>query len=213
MNAVSHPDFTYSNELSLGEALKRYFVLNNFGAEGNYSDRWVEVKLGPVPFTIPNTAARVRAVRYHDLNHLVTEYQTDLAGEMEISAWEIASGCRDFFVAWSLNLSGLVFGMVRWPRRTLRAFLRGRRSKNFYGSEYGPELLAQTVGEARQRLGVPARDAELAATASDVLALAGYLLAGVPVLALNAVGSLLLTPVALISNAVLKSRRAAGQAT
>jgi hypothetical protein len=213
MNAVSHPDFTYSNELTLGEALKRYFVLNNFGADGNYSDRWVEVKLGPVPFTIPNTAARVRAVRYHDLNHIVTEYQTDLAGEMKIAAWELASGCRDFVVAWSLNLSGLAFGLARWPRRTLRAFLRGRRSKNFYGSEYGPELLAQPVGEMRRRLGVPARDTEIKATASDVLALVGYLLAGVPVLLLNSVGSLLLTPVALISNAILKSRRAAGQTT
>ena len=213
MNAVSQSDFTYSNELTLGEALKRYFIQNNFGAEGNYSDRWVEVKLGPVPFTIPNTPARVRAVRYHDLNHIATEYQTDLAGEMEISAWEIATGCRDFYVAWSLNLSGLAFGMVRWPRRTLRAFVRGRRSRNFYGDVYGPELLAQTVGQARQRLGVPARDQRIPATVSDVLALVGYLLAAVPVLALNAVGSLLLTPVALISNAVIKSKRAAGQST
>lgn len=213
MNAAGHPEFSYEGQHTLADSLKRYFVLNGFGADGNYDDEWVEVKLGPVPFTIRNTAGRVRAVRVHDLHHIVTEYQTDLRGEMEISAWEVATGCRDFYVAWILNLSGLAFGSMVWPRRTWRAFLRGRRSHNLYGVAYGPELLSQTVDEARSTLNLQRGDQELRATAADVLAFVGYLGAAVPVLLLNGTLSMLLTPIALLSNALRKDRgkRAAAQ--
>ena len=46
----------------------------------------MRLAFGPVRFAFPNTAGRVRAVRYHDLHHVVTGYATDWTGEAEIGA-------------------------------------------------------------------------------------------------------------------------------
>jgi hypothetical protein len=142
----------YAPELSMRDALRRYFEDNDFGPDGGYPDAWVDLKLGPIPIPFPNTDARRRAVRFHDLHHIATEYQTDYAGEFEISAWEIATGCRDFVAAWQLNLAGLFAGLCSYPIRTFRAFIRGRNTKNFYGRPYEP-LLELSVGDARRMLG------------------------------------------------------------
>jgi hypothetical protein len=117
----------YPTSEPVRSARARYFEANHFGADGGYGDAWVEVKFGPIPVPIPNTEARVRAVRYHDLHHIVTGYDTDLVGEMEISAWELGAGCEDFVAAYILNVGGLSGGAAIAPRRTLRAFARGRR--------------------------------------------------------------------------------------
>jgi hypothetical protein len=145
----------------------------------------VNLKLGPVPVSFPNTPGRVRAVRYHDLHHVLTGYDTDNAGEFEISAFEIAAGCKDFYAAWFLNLGGTTAGMFRWPRRTFRAFLRGRASRSLYGEELEP-LLEASVAEARARMGCPAEPP--AARASDValfgLTVVAGFATGLPLLAL-----------------------------
>lgn len=216
MTPTAHPHFTCDESLPLGEALKGYFDLNKFGPDGGYHDRWVEVKLGPITFTIPNTQSRVRAVRIHDLHHIVTEYQTTLKGESEIAAWEVATGCRDMYTAWNLNLSAFGFGALVWSGPVWRAFLRGRRSRNYYGAEYGPELLSRTVGAARTELGLGPDGAAARsdrASARDVLAFAGFVGAALPLLFVNSVAWLALTPFALLTNAILKPRREAAQQT
>ncbi|HLT28677.1 MAG TPA: hypothetical protein VK013_01440 [Myxococcaceae bacterium] len=138
---------------TMGTALTRYFHDNGFGEDGGYAATWVDFKLGPIPFPLPNSEARRRAVRYHDLHHVLTGYATDLPGEFEISAWEIGAGCRDFHAAWVLNLSGMAGGMLRCPRRTWRAFLRGLDERSAYGRDY-EALLASSVGDVRQELGI-----------------------------------------------------------
>ncbi len=138
---------------TLREARTRYFADNGFGADGGYQSAWVDFMLGPVPFPFPNTPARVRAVRYHDLHHVLTGYATDFWGETDISAWELGAGCRDYAAAWQLNLGGLAAGALCRPVRTFQAFVRGRRSRSLYGLPFD-ELLQQTVGDVRQRLGI-----------------------------------------------------------
>jgi hypothetical protein len=147
----------YDPQSSLQAARTRYFVLNRFGADGGYDSRWVAFKLGPLPITLPNTSERVRAVRYHDLHHVLTGYHTDNVGEFEIAAWELAAGCRDYWVAWLLNLGALAAGTVRAPQRTFRAFVRGRACKSLYGEDL-ERVLAKTVGELRAELGLDAAD-------------------------------------------------------
>ena len=155
----------YPADLTLEAARNLYFEANGFGPDGGYAAVWVDFKLGPIPFPFPNTSGRRRAVKLHDLHHVLTGYETDFPGELEISAWEIASGCRDYLAAWQLNLGGLAAGTLLIPRRTFRAFVRGRRSRNLYGTEYGPSLLGKRVGEARRELGVDGD--ELRATGAD----------------------------------------------
>src|SRR4051812_23674494 len=146
---------TYDPGLTLAEAVKQYFIDNQFGPDGGYGLRWVQVKLGPLPFVVPNTKERVRAVRFHDLHHVLTGYKTDLTGEFEIGAWELSTFCGDFTVAWTLNLQSLIAGFLVCPGRTLAAFARGRTTRNLYdGQTYGPELLNQTVGDTKKQLGL-----------------------------------------------------------
>jgi len=157
---------SYDSTLSLREARALYFAASGFDEKG-YADRWVKLKLGPIPLYVLNTRSRVKAVRLHDLHHVVTGYDTTWKGEGEIAAFEIASGCADHYAAWYLNLSALAIGVFLAPGAMLRAFRRGRHAKNLYRSTFGDSLLATTVGTMRQRLGLdldpgPARAADLA---------------------------------------------------
>ena len=141
----------YEDVLSLREARSRFFAKNGF-SEDQYGDRIVKLMFGPCPFWFPNTRSRQRAVRLHDLHHVLTEYGTSWTGEAEISAWELASGCRDYAAAWVLNGLGLLMGLAIAPRRTVLAFLRGRRTRNLYGNEVSDALLDERVGVLRERL-------------------------------------------------------------
>jgi hypothetical protein len=148
MSSVEYPE-----TMTLRAARSRYFAANRFGSDGGYGDAWVDFKLGPIPFPFPNTRARVRAVRYHDLHHVLTGYAANFAGELEISGWEIAAGCKDFWAAWLLNLSGMACGLLVAPRRTALAFFRGRQTHTIYGEPY-EALLDRTIAEVRLSTGL-----------------------------------------------------------
>jgi len=141
----------YDDALSLREARARYFESNGFG-DGGYDAQWVKLALGPIPFAFPNSAARVRAVRLHDLHHVATGYDTNVLGEAEIGAWEIGSSCRGFVAAWILNLYAMVLGFWIDPPAVYRAFVRGRHTGNLYLGVWDESLLEARVGELRERL-------------------------------------------------------------
>lgn len=144
----------YGSEMTLREARTKYFALNGFGASGGYEDNWVRVEYGWLRFYFPNTRARARAVRYHDLHHILTEYSTTMQGETEISAWEIATGCTANYAAWILNLLGFGFGLLINRRGVYRSFLRGLYSSNLYSYPFDDRLLSGKVGEMRCLLGL-----------------------------------------------------------
>jgi hypothetical protein len=179
--------------LTLRQARERYFDENGFGRDGGYGARWVRVDVGPVPVWFPNSAERVRALRFHDLHHVLTGYHTDFPGECEISAWEIAGGCTNHWAAWALNLSGMGAGLFFMPRGVARAFQRGLHTRNLYRAEYGEALLGRSVEEMRRELGLEAPVP--APTWKDRLTLAGWSAASLLVTVLSA--ALLLTPLAL----------------
>ncbi|MEM6990635.1 MAG: hypothetical protein AAF721_09065 [Myxococcota bacterium] len=175
---------------TLRTARARYFAANDFGDNGGYDDAWVKLKLGPIPMAFPNSAQRVRAVRFHDLHHVLTGYQTDFTGEAEIGAWEVATGCRDMWAAWVLNLLAMLGGSIVAHRRVYAAFVRGRREANLYGETFDDALLDRRVEEVRRAL-------EISETATpprsgDLLAFAGWL-AVAEAMVLAAIG-LALTP-------------------
>lgn len=170
----------YDDSLTLRDARRVYFDDNHFGPDGGYNDAWVRFPFGPIPVAFPNTAARVRAVRFHDLHHVMTGYATDHLGESEIGAWELGSGCADHYAAWLLNLAAMGVGFALGPVSIARAFVRGRHSRNLYRREFGDALLDRRVGEVRRELGVD-RPAPRA-TLGDALAFAAYGAAAVAVL-------------------------------
>ncbi|HVB92459.1 MAG TPA: hypothetical protein VND70_10230 [Acidimicrobiales bacterium] len=135
-------------DTSVREALVEHLAASGLPPDAGDSDLFAVVRIFHLPYPIPNTRARKRAVQIHDLNHLVSGYRTDRIGELEISAWELASGgCRDYVAAWVLDLAGLLGGLMAAPRRTVRAFLAGRSQQNLYGFAY-EELLALSVDDA-----------------------------------------------------------------
>lgn len=161
---------TYRPELTLRDARTQYFAVNNFG-RGGYDDKWVKVEYGFLRFYFPNTKGRVKVVKYHDLHHILTEYETSLSGEAQIGAWEVSTGCTRNLEAWLLNLAAFAWGLVINPKGVYRAFLRGRQSANLYELPFNDELLASKVGDVRQQLKLdePLRPASLADRAAFVL--------------------------------------------
>jgi hypothetical protein len=200
---------TYDPASTMRAARASYFEVNAFGADGGYADAWVDFKIGPIPFPFPNTRARVRALGYHDLHHILTGYETNATGEFEISAWELGAGCKDFFAAWQLNLGGLAAGLVSSPRRTVRAFFRGRASESLYGQPLDA-LLDRTVADVRARF-VDQRSPRV--TLADVLRLVALSIAGAASAVVFIAITLPLLPVGLGVLALRSMRRSRDAAT
>ena len=143
----------YPGTLTLAEARSLFFARSGLGEDGGYTARWVRVETKPFPVYFPNTASRVEAAKLHDLHHIANEYATDWPGEAEIAAWEIASGCGRHGWAWILNLGAFMVGMVLFPKRLSRAFVRGRHCPNLYRDGFPEsELPKKTVEWLRERL-------------------------------------------------------------
>lgn len=177
--------------LTLGEARTRLFALGGLGDDGGYGDAWVVLRLRRVPLAFPNTEGRRRAVRFHDLHHVLTEYPTTWRGEFEIAAWEVASGVRRYWVGWLLDLLGFACGLVVFPRAVYRAFVRGRHSTNLYGDVWDESILARRVGEVRRRLKLDAAE-DVRPTRDDRVAFAFW--GGVSVLTYVATGAFMFAP-------------------
>ncbi len=160
----------YAPELTLRVARQQYFDRAGF-VNGGYDDRWVRLKAGPFVFYFPNTAARKRAVKLHDLHHVLAEYETTWRGEAEIAAWEIASGCGRHVPAWVLNAGAFAIGLLIAPRRTYRAFLRGRHSRNLYSGVFTDDLLDRVVSNVRKEL---ALDMPITVSPVDIAAFATW---------------------------------------
>ncbi len=143
----------YDPQMTLGEARVQYFRLNGFPSDGGYRERWIKVKVWRIPIRLPNTEGRRRAVKLHDLHHVLTEYPTTWRGEAEISAWEVGSGgLRRYYAGWLLDLMNMAQGLVIDPRGVYHGFMRGRRTSNLYSLKFSDQLLTGRVGEFRTQL-------------------------------------------------------------
>jgi hypothetical protein len=188
----------YDSELTLREARSRYFEINNF-KDGGYEDRWVKMKAGPILIAFPNTKARVKAVKFHDLHHVLTEYPTTWRGEAQIGAWEVATGCAHHYQGWLLNLLAFAVGLVICPTLVYRAFMRGRHSQNLYLRVFDDELLARRVGSVRRELHL--EEAHIHATRDDKLSFIFW--AGVSIATYLLTGLALISPVIILAAIVL----------
>jgi hypothetical protein len=141
--------------MRLIDARAAFFADAGLGPAGGYNDRWVRIEGKPFPLYFLNTRSRVRSVKLHDLHHIATGYGGDWPGEVEIAAWELASGCGTHWWAWILNVAALTVGLFVAPRRAWRAFKRGRSERNLYREPVDLDaLLRLSVGELRSRLGI-----------------------------------------------------------
>lgn len=135
-----------------------YLAENGFTTESYEADR-VPIALFGTTFNIINTAARKRAVRWHDLHHVATGFGTDPAGEGEISAWELRRGLRGLgpYVG-AIVLSGLGLGIMFAPKRTWRAWVAsGKGHHNFFARDVAEyeRMLEMSIAQLREELAIP----------------------------------------------------------
>lgn len=152
-------------QVTLRQALRSHRAENGLPPDGGVSETWAPVRVGPIPFCIPNVAARRRAIPFPDLNHLLAGYGHDDVGEAEIGAFELGSGCKGFAAAWILDWAALLLGIGRAPGRVFAAFVRGRRTANLYGQDLDAVLDVPVV-QVRRSLGL---DVEYRGRLSDLV--------------------------------------------
>jgi hypothetical protein len=143
----------YDSAQTVSQSLEHYFIKENLGKDGGLNEPWGRIKIGKFYIPIPNTDARKKALVFHDIHHIVTGYDGDWRGEVSIGAWEIASGCGEYFVAWYLNLGAMGVGLFIYPKAMFRAFIRGLRTENLYHHTIPQhEALTMPVGELQKKL-------------------------------------------------------------
>jgi hypothetical protein len=161
----------YPDDITMREARRRYFERSGFD-DATYTSDWMELPVGGRTIRLPNFKPRKKAVRIHDLNHVLTGYGTNWHGEHMISAYELGMGVGGLWAAWLLNAGGVAAGLLRFPGDVVRAYARGRSTRrSLYDvvGEWDEAFLNKTVGEVRAIVGIE----DAAATrSSDVAVLA-----------------------------------------
>ena len=150
----------HADELPVRLLRDAYLAENGFSVDSYDANRAPIAVMG-ITIQIPNTPARRRAVRWHDLHHVATGFGTDFAGEGEISAWELRRGLRGLGLYVGAIVIGVAaIGLVVAPRRTLRAWLAsGRGHGNLFARDLADYegLLNMNIAQLRERLHVPPR--------------------------------------------------------
>jgi len=144
----------YSESTSLKDGRDHFLAANHLSVD-EYSASTFTIGVFGWQLTFPNPESRKRAVPFHDLHHVLTGYGTTWMGEAEIGAWELRAGCNSF-ITYYLNGGGVLIGLFLSPRRVWRAFRAAKGQRTLYLDSLPYErLLQMTVGQARQRLGIP----------------------------------------------------------
>lgn len=122
-------------EDKLTSILENYFKEKDLGEKGGLFSDFYRAKIGNYSILLPNTNGRKKALIKHDIHHLLTDYNVDFKGELEIGGWEVASGCSNYYGIWMLNLIGMATGLFLIPKRTYNAFIKGIGAMNLYQLE------------------------------------------------------------------------------
>lgn len=110
---------------------------------------------GRAEVRLPNPPARRWAIALHDLHHVATGYGAGYVGEGEVAIWELMGGCETWIV-YLLNISAALFGCMLAPHRMWEAHRAARTARALYRQGVTlEELLDLTLGELRERMGIP----------------------------------------------------------
>jgi len=185
--------------LTIKEALPKLYKEYSIPSDGGINDPAVEVRLMKgVTIYIPNLEARKRVVFRHDVHHLLTGYSAVMKGEIEISAWEISTGCTQNWFAFIINSLGIMTGVPFNLKGIWRAWYRGRTSSNLYSKPYtNNEILSKKVKDLKQELNLD--DSEPRVTITGFLSLMGFLLFGI----ILSFASVVLIPFILIYSLII----------
>ena len=138
------------------EALRAYLVERGFVKPGTprkelYRGNWVKVPMWGCYVPVFPVYGFKKSLVLHDIHHVLSGYDTDGRGELEIAAWELSSGgCGWYLLYWIDRVVFMSLGLLLCPIRTIRAFQRGRSHCNTF--DRNPEdVLASDYGELKRR--------------------------------------------------------------
>jgi hypothetical protein len=136
---------------TVGEALRRHYSSNGLPVDGGRSTEKWTLRLGPLILRLRNVGWRQRALERHDVHHVLTGYECTPTGEMQIATWEFAAGPFPSLrsALFCLPLVGL--GALIVPRRSLTAFVRGRRSRTLYAMPASTDFRSMEVDVLRRQ--------------------------------------------------------------
>lgn len=81
---------------------------------------------------LPNIETRRKYIKYHDLHHVITGFDSSQLGEGEVSAWELGTGSLLHPVLMFMNLIAISTALAVNPERVFKAYLLGCKSRNLY---------------------------------------------------------------------------------
>ena len=148
---------SYDENATVEEALAVYFEKYGLG-DGGYDKAFHLVLLFKVfPLFIPNPPARKKALRRHDLNHVLTGCNAlPTQGEIDIAGFELgaAGGCGPYRVAWFFNLWAMGMSTLLRKRQVLEMFYRSHGARNAYSINNISAFYQRTLGEVRAELSI-----------------------------------------------------------
>ena len=137
---------------TVAEALAEFRRANGLAHDADKQSWWT-CHIGPLRVRLPNFSWRRKAILAHDLHHVLTEIPCGMRGECQMAAWEFGAGPMPHWGA-ALFCLPLVFLGVFWsPRRILRAYRAGRRSRSLhqFQSKAIDDLLGTPLHVARAK--------------------------------------------------------------
>ncbi|MFL5764311.1 MAG: hypothetical protein ACJ77K_10265 [Bacteroidia bacterium] len=162
------------------EVLNKFYIDNHLDDDGGNSKSFVRIDAAKnFHFYIPNSDLRRKAVALHDVHHILSGYNTSFKGECEISAWEIGSGIGKYWIALYIDTAGMMMGLPLYFKSVLRAYARGRRTKNLYSDQPAiDKALDMKISELQAEFRLNEFPYETKIKFGDVIALAGFSLFG-----------------------------------
>ena len=139
---------------TIHELIQDFYTINKFDNDGGTKKKIVWIKFGFISFPLPNFESRKENVHFHDINHIITGFDTTWKGESSISAWEVASGgWKNNFIPWLLTLWAMGLGILFYSKTTVNSFNKGLTMCNSLccGLHYA-EINSLTETELRNRL-------------------------------------------------------------
>jgi hypothetical protein len=189
------------------ELLPAFYQQYNLDDDGGQNSSYVKIEFTEKFFLyFPNFDIRRKAVFKHDVHHIATGYTSTFKGETEISAWELASGCKRYWAAYALDLHAVMIGMIFNPAGVYRAFIKGRNTKNLYADVFTDEqLIDMPLYEIKESLLLNKYSGKEKSHFIDWILFALMLLFGL----IYSVSSLVLLPFVLLYTAfiILKKKR------
>jgi hypothetical protein len=140
---------------TVGSGLQGFYAAHAYGQNGGADRRVAYLHLGRVRIPFPNGKQRREFLYVHDVNHLVTGFDTSWRGEACLAAWEMRTrswGGR--IPLWLLVSTAMAWGLFICPRGLLAGWRLGGRTRGVLSLRLGrDELLALPIDELRTRLG------------------------------------------------------------